>query len=96
VFVSARSGEGMDRLRAAIAERLPRPHHELEVLVPYAESGLAARVHAQGHVLAEEHLEVGTWLRARVPEELAATLRGYRVRTADRFSEIHTGHTSTG
>jgi GTP-binding protein HflX len=96
VFVSARTGEGIDRLRAAIAERLPRPHHELEVLVPYTESGLAARVHAQGHVLAEEHLEAGTWLRARVPEELAATLRDYRVRPSDGLGEIRTGRASTG
>ncbi|MDT7592078.1 MAG: GTPase, partial [Pseudonocardiales bacterium] len=34
VFVSARSGIGMDRLREVIAQRLPRPHYELEVLLP--------------------------------------------------------------
>ncbi|WP_445189652.1 GTPase HflX [Pseudonocardia sp. Cha107L01] len=79
VFVSARSGIGMDRLREVIAQRLPRPHYELEVLLPYTEGGLAARIHEHGQVLDEEHRAEGTWLRARVSEDLAAALRDYRV-----------------
>jgi GTP-binding protein HflX len=82
VFVSARSGIGMDRLREVIAQRLPRPHYELEVLLPYTEGGLAARIHEHGQVLAEEHRAEGTWLRARVSEDLAAALRDYRVAAA--------------
>jgi GTPase len=79
VFVSARSGIGMDRLREIVAQRLPRPHYELEVLLPYTEGGLAARVHEHGQVLAEEHRAEGTWLRARVSEDLAAAVSDYRV-----------------
>jgi GTP-binding protein HflX len=82
VFVSARTGEGMHQLRVATAERLPRPHQEVEVLLPYTAGGLAARVHEHGQVLAEEHRDAGTWLRARIPEELAAVLRDYRVEPA--------------
>jgi GTP-binding protein HflX len=80
VFVSARTGLGMARLRSVIAERLPRPNHELEVVLPYTEGGLAARVHEHGQVLAEEHRAEGTWLCARVPDELAAALHDYRTR----------------
>jgi len=79
VFVSARSGIGIERLREAIAGRLPKPHYELEVLLPYSEGGLAARVHEHGQVLAEQHRAEGTWLRARVAEDLAAALGAYRV-----------------
>jgi len=79
VFVSAHTGAGMARLREVVAERLPKPHYELEVLLPYTEGGLAARVHEHGQVLAEQHRAEGTWLRARVAEDLAAALRDYRV-----------------
>jgi len=78
-YVSAHTGAGMARLREVVAERLPKPHYELEVLLPYTEGGLAARVHEHGQVLAEQHRAEGTWLRARVAEELAAALRDYRV-----------------
>lgn len=79
VFVSAHTGAGMDRLRELIADRLPRPDHRLEVLLPYTAGALAARVHEHGGVLAEEHRPDGTWLRARVGPELAASLAEYRV-----------------
>jgi GTP-binding protein HflX len=79
VFVSARTGEGLDRLRAAVAARLPEACREVEVLVPYADGALAARVHEHGQVLDEEHRAEGTWLRARVSDELAGALRAYRV-----------------
>jgi GTP-binding protein HflX len=77
VFVSARTGLGMNRLRSIIADRLPRPEHQVEVVLPYTEGGLAARVHEHGQVVAEEHRAEGTWLRARVSEDLAAALRPY-------------------
>ncbi|HZZ49798.1 MAG TPA: GTPase HflX [Pseudonocardia sp.] len=77
VFVSARSGDGMDRLVEIISERLPQPTVEVDVLLPYTEGALAARVHEQGQVLEEEHREAGTWLRARVSAELAAALSGF-------------------
>ncbi len=66
VFVSARRGDGVAKLRERIAELLPRPEYEVELLLPYTEGGLVARVYADGEVLAEEHTPDGTWLRARV------------------------------
>jgi GTP-binding protein HflX len=87
VFVSAHDGTGMNRLRELVASRLPRPSVEVQVLLPYTEGALAARVHEQGQVLAEQHRADGTWLRARVGAELAGLLAGYPcagpVETAD-------------
>jgi GTP-binding protein HflX len=74
VVVSARTGRGIDGLLAAIAADLPRPDVEVEVLLPYDRGGLVSRVHQHGDVLAEEHTETGTRLRARVGEALAAEL----------------------
>jgi GTPase len=77
VFVSAATGEGLDKLRAVIADRLPRPDAEVHVLLPYDRGDLVARVHEQGDVLASEHTAHGTLLHARVDPELAATLMEY-------------------
>ena len=77
VFVSARRGDGVERLRARIAELLPRPDLDVELLLPYTEGALAARVHAEGEVLAEEHTADGTRLHARVGAELAAAVLPY-------------------
>jgi GTPase len=79
VFVSAHTGEGLDKLRAVVTDRLPRPDAELRVLVPYERGDLVARVHGRGEVLASEHTEHGTLLHARVDPDLAATLMPYIV-----------------
>ncbi|MDQ3406307.1 MAG: GTPase HflX [Actinomycetota bacterium] len=79
VFVSAHSGAGMDELRERVAELLPRPDQEVDVLVPYARGELVARVHREGEVLVEEHTELGTQLRARVKRDLAGALAGFAV-----------------
>ena len=74
VFVSASRGDGVERLRSRIAELLPRPDVDVELLLPYTEGSLAARVHTEGEVLAEEHTADGTRLHARVGAELAAAV----------------------
>ncbi|RIJ69575.1 GTPase HflX [Nakamurella silvestris] len=74
LYVSARTGEGMDELRAAIAAALPDPTTTLEVLVPYTEGALVSRVHSEGIVLSEGHEEGGTLLTARVQPDLAGLL----------------------
>jgi GTP-binding protein HflX len=74
VFVSARTGAGVEMLRARIAEALPDPAVAVNVLVPFAEGALVSRVHAEGTVLGEEHTPDGTLLRARVYPDLAGVL----------------------
>ncbi len=48
VFVSARRGDGIEKLRERLAELLPRPEVELDACCRYAEGALVARVHADG------------------------------------------------
>jgi GTP-binding protein HflX len=81
VVVSARTGAGFEGLIAAVAALLPRPDVEVEVLVPYEQGGLVARVHEHGDVLAQEHTGEGTRLRARVGDALAAELAPYAAAT---------------
>ncbi|MDP9240448.1 MAG: GTPase HflX [Actinomycetota bacterium] len=77
LFVSARTGEGMETLRTAIECGLPRLAMEVDVLVPYDRGDLVSRVHDDGDVLAEAHTGEGTHLRARVTAALAADLAPY-------------------
>jgi GTP-binding protein HflX len=79
IFVSARSGVGLDVLRDLIEDRLPRPAVELDVLVPYSRGDLIARVHERGEVLGTSHTSEGTELRVRVNQNLAAELEPYLV-----------------
>ncbi|MGC5017721.1 GTPase HflX [Micromonospora sp. DT47] len=74
VFVSAHKGRGLDGLRQAIEERLPRPAVEVRAVLPYDRGDLVARVHQQGEVLDTSHLPEGTLLHVRVGEALAAEL----------------------
>ncbi len=73
--VSARTGEGIEELRELIAERLPRPAVEVDVVVPYSRGDLVSRAHTTGEVLDEEHLMEGTRVHALVDETLAAEMR---------------------
>jgi GTP-binding protein HflX len=77
VFVSARTGEGLDTLRRTIEQLLPRPAVELEVLVPYDRGDIVARLHERGEVLETEHTAAGTRMRVRVSERFAARLEPF-------------------
>jgi GTP-binding protein HflX len=77
VWVSARTGFGLDRLREIIAARLPHPDVDVEVLVPYGRGDLVARIHRDGEVLSEDHEPDGTRLTARVDGALAAALGAF-------------------
>ncbi|MFE3765585.1 GTPase HflX [Streptomyces sp. NPDC059104] len=77
VVVSARTGEGIPELLARIEAGLPHPETEIEVLIPYTEGHLVARIHSDGEILAESHEESGTLLKANVDAALAAELAGY-------------------
>ncbi len=76
LVVSARTGQGLAELQAAVAEALPRPSVEVDVVVPYQRGDLVHRAHQDGEVLGEEHTEQGTRLHAMVHPGLAAELTG--------------------
>jgi GTPase len=77
VFVSARTGEGRDRLRARLGELVAPREVTVDVTIPYRRGDLVARLHDEGRVDATEHTEDGTRIKARVPAALAAGLRPF-------------------
>jgi GTP-binding protein HflX len=82
VVASTRTGEGIDKVLAAIEADLPRPSVEVEALVPYARGDLMSKMHSGGEVLAVEHTAEGSRVRARVNPTLAGELAAYAVSTA--------------
>ncbi len=74
VAVSARTGEGLDDLLARVAQDLPHPEVEVDLVVPFARGDLISRTHDDGEVLDVEHLAEGTRIHARVDQALAAAL----------------------
>ncbi|MET4053604.1 GTP-binding protein HflX [Frigoribacterium sp. PvP054] len=72
VFVSARTGEGVDELLARIASVLPEPEIELDLLVPYDRGDVVSHLHDSGRVVSTDYEEDGTRVHARVyPSDVA-------------------------
>jgi GTP-binding protein HflX len=79
IFVSARTGEGIDELLARIAELLPRPDIRVELLVPYEHGEVVAALHERGTIVSTSYEETGTRVVALVTAEQAGSVRDYQV-----------------
>jgi GTP-binding protein HflX len=79
VFVSSRTGEGIENLQQVIAEALPHPNIQVKVLVPYNRGELVSRMHLNSEIHKLEYQEQGTYIEALVREDLAADLKPYLV-----------------
>jgi GTPase len=77
VFVSAHTGDGLDRLRSRMSEMVEPTDVTVDVTIPYDRGEMIARMHAEGRVDATEHTETGTRIKARVPAALAAALADF-------------------
>jgi GTP-binding protein HflX len=77
VFVSAHTGEGLDRLRQRMGELVEPTDVSVDVTIPYERGDLVARMHEIGRIDATEHTAAGTRIKGQVPAGLAASLRGF-------------------
>ncbi|HEY2089542.1 MAG TPA: GTPase HflX [Mycobacterium sp.] len=77
MFVSARTGDGVEALRRRMAELAAPTDTAVDVVIPYDRGDLVSRVHADGRVQETEHISDGTRIKARVPVALAASLRQF-------------------
>jgi GTP-binding protein HflX len=80
VAVSARTGEGLDALRAAVADRLRSRYVSLRLLVPAAEGRILALLRENGNVQSESCEEDRMDLRVRVPPWMVARLAPFAVK----------------
>ncbi|HEY8217582.1 MAG TPA: GTPase HflX, partial [Acidimicrobiia bacterium] len=84
VSVSAATGEGIDKLVAAIAERLRALTSVIELLIPYDRGDVLAALHREGNVLVEVHGDDGMRVRARLGAVEASRYREFVSAAADR------------
>ncbi len=66
VCISAKSGQGIDRMLELIVKNLPESARRMKLLVPYADAGFIAEIRALGKVLSEEYTESGIAVDALV------------------------------
>jgi GTP-binding protein HflX len=79
VVVSAKTGEGIEDMIAAIEAELPRPSVAFEALVPYERGDLLNRLHQQGEIASMEHTGDGTLVKGRANADLASELAAYPI-----------------
>ena len=77
VFVSAKTGEGIDELQQLIADTIPEPDVEVTAVIPYEHGEIVSMIHKSGHVLDTDYVESGTRIHARVSVEMAARIEQY-------------------
>ncbi len=68
IIVSARTGDGVEKLESAIASRLRALDPVLELAVPFDRGDVMAALHREGEILVEVQDDEGTRVRARIPD----------------------------
>jgi len=84
VFVSARTGEGIDDLLERIADAVPSPTVELTLFVPYERGDVVSSMHDRAVVLSTDYEESGTRVRVLVHEADAPALQEFVVPATKR------------
>jgi GTPase len=80
VQVSARTGEGLDELRARLAERFAERFETVRLLLPYEEGGRLNELYALGAPIDERvDLPEGVYVRARLPRRALRRFAPYLV-----------------
>ncbi len=74
VVVSAFTGEGVEQLREAIAEALPKLQVDVDVTISYERGDVVSKIHEDGQIDSEEYLPAGTHIVGRVDQALASLL----------------------
>ncbi|MEA4898498.1 MAG: GTPase HflX [Christensenellaceae bacterium] len=70
IVVSGLTGQGLDRLRAEIADRIAKLRHRVEWVIPYDKGGALSLLHDKGQVLEQEYLEEGVRIACLVDQPL--------------------------
>lgn len=81
VFVSAKTGEGVETLQIRIAATLPTPRHDIVAIVPYDQGQLISELHEHNRVLSLEYEESGTRVHALVNDSMLGRIEPYVITT---------------
>lgn len=70
VWISAKTGEGIDRLMETVAQRLPQTALRMKLCVPFAEGGFLQQLRQDGKIFSEEYTADGILVDALVDVKL--------------------------
>ena len=76
VFISAKTGMGLDRLTESLEQILRKGKMAIEHVYPYEEAGKIQTIRKYGELLEEEYREEGVFVRAYVPVDIGKELLG--------------------
>ena len=74
IATSAKTGQGLDKLKAALLEIIRRDQIYVERLYPFADAGKIQMIRSKGQLLSEEYLPEGIQIKAYVPQDVYGTL----------------------
>lgn len=77
VAISAKTGEGTDRLVAMIADVLGKGRKRVKLTVPYSDAGITELLHREAEVLSLEYGENGIEIETIIKPELWGRVRDY-------------------
>lgn len=76
IAVSAKTGQGVDRLLQAIMAALAEQVQHTSFIIPYSAGRIRALVHRKGRVIKEEYLPAGVYVEAEIDRIWAGRIRG--------------------
>lgn len=79
IKISAKTGEGIDRLLAAIEDNLPVRMKRVTLLVPFSQGGLVSEIREKGTLIGEEYLSDGTRVEAVIDEKLYSKAKQFEI-----------------
>lgn len=74
IATSAKIGQGLDKLKAALLEIIRRDQIYVERLYPFADAGKIQMIRSKGQLLSEEYLPEGIQIKAYVPQDVYGKL----------------------
>ena len=74
LLISAKTGEGLDDLKRAIAEAIQETYAPVTFRIPFSRYGILSEIHAAGRVITEEHTDEGTNVTVMIAKEDADRL----------------------
>ena len=79
VYISAVTGEGIDKLLKAIEDNLPKKVKRVTLLLPFDKGHLVSVIREKGTLLSEEYTDKGIKAEAIVDELLFSRVSGYMI-----------------
>lgn len=77
VKISARTGDGVDKLLEIIDENLPIRLKKVNIVLPFSAGGLAGEIREKGTLISEEYTADGIKIEAVVDEQLYSKISDY-------------------